>query len=68
MQSGSKANKLRFCIIITFNNPLKVCFSNKKYILYNKSEKKKLCKNIHYMLNLKKIYMKIDIFKGIITW
>ena len=27
------------CIPITFINPLKACFSNKKYILYVKSEK-----------------------------
>ena len=35
-----------FCIPITFNNPLKVCFSNNKYTITTQTLATKNCKSI----------------------
>ena len=45
-----------FCIPITFNNPLKACFSNKNiYIYYNPNAPDTNCKSI--FLNEKKKFL-----------
>ena len=51
---------------MTFNNPLNVCFSNKKFILYVKS-KKKLYENRYYMLVISQL-IRINSLNYLVAW
>ena len=47
-------NLIFFCLPITLNNPLKACFSNKKYIFRSKRTRDKIKKYIFF--NEKKVF------------
>ena len=51
------------CISMTFNNPFKACFSNKKYINYNPNTPDANCKSI--CLNEKKVFSGFLKFIGV---